>query len=170
MVNPLISLVRSLNLGPLESAESFEKAAETMDFYSRQTAIEWVSDTVIDAEALRRFVMIGRKSWLIKTVVSKPQLVSPSGSRCPDPRRAEYLCSRVNQRQPLRLKLNRIIHRSGIVSKEIGTGQSIAVIDVVVDLSDRVVSAYGVRKSGYIARCGGVIQGKARAVASNGRP
>src|SRR5580704_4997774 len=169
MVDPLIPLVWSLNLGPLKSAQSFEKAAERMNLNSRQAAIKRVCDTVVDAEARGRFAMIGRKSRLIETVVSKPQFISPTRTRRPGPSCAEYLRARVDQRQPLRLKLNRIIHGPGIVSEEIGTGQRISVIDVVVDLSDRVVRSHGIGKSGYIARGRGVVQRKACAVTGNRR-
>ena len=147
MVDPLVSLVRPLNLRPFESPQSFEKAAERMNLNSRQPAIKGICDTVVNAQTRSRLVVIGRKSWLIKTVVSKPQLIGPTGTGRPSPRRAENLSTRVNQRQPLWLELNRIIHRPGIVSKEIGTGQRIAIIDVVVDLPDRVVSAYGIGES-----------------------
>src|SRR5580700_55290 len=170
MIHELETLVRALNLGPLESAQSFEDSTESFDFKARQTTVERVRHAVIDAEAGRGYVVVGRKCGLIETVVSKSSLVDPVGTGNVGPVQAHYLGARVDLGQPLRLQLKGIIHRSGIVAEEICPAQCVALVDAVIDLPNRVVGAHGVRKPGcYRCSVRTVVRREPISVASDGR-
>src|ERR1700722_4187517 len=96
MVNHLVSLVRSLNLGPFKSPQCFEYPAKGANLNSRQTAIERIGYAIVDTQAGSRLAMVSRKSWLIEPVVAKSQFVGPTRPGGPGPTRTENLCARVN--------------------------------------------------------------------------
>src|ERR1700722_3767023 len=49
MVNHLISLVRSLNLGPFKSTQCFEYPAKRANLNSRQTGVERIGYAIVDS-------------------------------------------------------------------------------------------------------------------------
>src|SRR6202041_662917 len=152
MIHELIPLIGTLEFGPLESAQCFENAAEAFYLKARQTAIERIGYAVIDTQACRRIRVVGRLCRLVQGVV------------------AEYLGSGVYQRKPLWLKFNRVIDCSGIVSEEVHSAQGVTLIDVVINLSDCVIGAHDVGKSGLdLCSIGTVIRRETRTVARDWR-
>ena len=136
-------------MGRLESAQCFENAAEAFDLQAGQATVKRVRHAVVNTKACRRHIVIRRKGGLIEAVVSESSFVDPVGTGNVSPVQAHYLGARVDLSQPLRLQLQRIVHRSGIVAEEICAAQCVALIDAVIDLPNCVIGAYGVWKASY---------------------
>ena len=135
---------------------------------ARQPAIERIRYAVVDAQTLGRLIVIRAVSRLIEAVIAKPGFIYPARVRNPGPVQAENLSARVNQSQPLRLQLNRVVHGSGIVAEEIHAAEGVVVVDVIVDFSDGIVRADHIGKTGGNGgSIRSVVCGKPFAIAGN---
>src|SRR5579871_3874008 len=137
VIDKLRNGIRTLELGPLESAEAREEIAAEAD--TRQAAGERPAHAGIQTVTGRWRVQIARQRRLIQAVVAGPRFVHPARARSPDPASTNHLRPRVNVREPILLQLGKIFHRARVVSEEVSTVDAVTIVQVIVDLSHNII-------------------------------
>src|SRR6266852_2213174 len=172
VIDQLEARVRSLHLGPVKAAQFLRENIEGKNVDAWQPAVERVGDSRVQAIRASdvRGVVIG-KGRLVKAVVAKTSFVDPSRIGHEGPALAKHLSASVDLREPFRLQLTGIRNGPRIVAKEIHAAKSAALVEAVIDLTNRVICTHGVGQAEVDGEVGGVgarVEREAAAVASNG--
>src|SRR5256885_2488789 len=109
--------IRSLELRPLESAETGEEVSAKSD--ARQASGKRAAHAGIEAICRCRRVEIAWQRRLVQAVVARAELVDPVRARSIDPIPSDDLRPGVNLRPPPILQFRKIFDRAGVVPEEI---------------------------------------------------
>src|SRR5256885_16223144 len=113
-------------------------------------------------------VDVVRQGRLVKPVEAKSRFVYPTSARDPDPAASRHLSAGMDLRPPERLQLRKIFDGSSVISEEIHPADTMALIEPVIYLADKVFNPDLVVKSVRDADALIVIKGKAFTITVHG--
>lgn len=145
VIHNLRDRIGSLEFRPLESAETGKEISAKAD--AGQAASKGPAYTCIQTVRRSRGAQVVRQRRLVQAVVADARLVHPARTGSPDPVATYYLCSGVNRREPLLLQLGEVFYVSGIVSKKVGSADTVLIVQPVVAFADEIVDMHDVVKS-----------------------
>ena len=104
MVNELVSLIRTLHLRPIKSAQTRSwKSKKAKDVYARQTTVQWIGHTSVQTVCARGNIVVVDVRRLVQPVVPEPRFIHPLRGWRPHVVESKHLRSRMNLGQPFRL-------------------------------------------------------------------
>src|SRR5579862_676591 len=165
VVDELNPSVRPLKFWPLESAQSRNECSSETN--AGKAAGIRTAHASIKAVTGRRYVQVTRKRGLVQAVVAGARFVHPTSARRPDPVSSHHLSAGMDLRSPVGLQLGEIFHRAVVVSIEIHPADAVALVDVVIDLTQRVVDADFVGESLDHTDALRIVDGESRTGASD---
>src|SRR5580704_9227019 len=165
MIDELSDGIRALELWPFETAKAGNESSGKAD--AGQPSRERSAHAGVDAISGGWCVQVSGKRRLIKTVITEAGFVHPLRVGSENPISSANLSAGVNLGTPLWLQFGKIFDRPIVIAVKVKAANVIALIWVVVHLTDHIVNADIVWKSLHYINALGVIRWKACTGASD---